>query len=75
MITLRGMTRRQLRKLDQALEAFLDELTADMGRAERQAAMQAYVRGLLLDGERKSMQPMAVGATTLGIGDRPRHGP
>jgi SRSO17 transposase len=59
MITLVGMTRRQLRKLDQALEAFLDELTAGMGRRERQAAMQAYVQGLLLDGERKSMQPMA----------------
>ena len=59
MITLKGMTRLQLRKLDQALETFLDELTADMGRPERQRAMEAYVHGLLLDGERKSMQPMA----------------
>ena len=59
VIILEVMTRRQLRKLDQDLTALLDEITADMGRRERREAMQWYVRGLLLDGERKSMQPMA----------------
>ncbi|MBA3549909.1 MAG: transposase [Nannocystis sp.] len=34
-------------------------LVAGMGRAERREAMGLYVQGLLLDGERKSMEPMA----------------
>lgn len=53
------MTPRALKKLDDALGAFLDEMVTGMGRPERRSAMRHYVTGLLLDGERKSMQPMA----------------
>ena len=53
------MTPNQLRKLDHELAGFLDEMVADMGRPERRAAMRHYITGLLLDGERKSVQPMA----------------
>ena len=53
------MTPNQLRKLDRELTGFLDEMIAGMGRPERRAAMRHYIMGLLLDGERKSVQPMA----------------
>src|SRR5574342_130506 len=53
------MTPAQLKRLDKELGEFLDYLTADMGRPERRRAMAWYVTGLLLDGERKSVVPMA----------------
>ena len=53
------MTPSQLRKMDRELTAFLAEMTDGMGRPERRAAMGHYIVGLLLEGERKSVQPMA----------------
>ena len=53
------MKRRDMERLGRELGEFLDNITADMGRPERRAAMRAYVTGLLLDGERKSVEPMA----------------
>lgn len=53
------MTPTQLKKLDRELGTFLDEMITGMGRPERRSAMRNYVTGLLLDGERKSVQPMA----------------
>ena len=53
------MTPNQLRKLDRELGGFLDEMIEGMGRPERRSAMRHYITGLLLDGERKSVQPMA----------------
>lgn len=53
------MTPAQLKKLDEALGAYLEEMVVGMGRLERRRAMEAYVTGLLLDGERKSIEPMA----------------
>ena len=53
------MTPSILKQLDRELTAFIDEMTSDMGRPERRAAMGNYMTGLLLDGERKSVQPMA----------------
>ena len=53
------MTPHQLKKLDRELGAFLDEMVTGMGRPERRSAMRNYITGLLLDGERKSVQPMA----------------
>ncbi len=38
---------------------FLGDLTPLLGRAERQTHAGEYVRGLLLDGERKSIAPLA----------------
>jgi SRSO17 transposase len=54
------MTPRQLEKLDQELSTFLAEMTDGQGRPERRAALAQYITGLLLDGERKSIQPMAM---------------
>lgn len=55
------MAPHELKRLDRELHAFLDDLTRDMGRPERRAAMQHYMTGLLLDGERKSAVAMASG--------------
>src|SRR6185436_6286200 len=54
-----AMTPSALKKLDRELSAFLAEMTNEMGRPERRSAMGHYITGLLLDGERKSVQPMA----------------
>ena len=41
------------------LEQFLIDLLEPVGRSERRHWGAVYVRGLLLDGERKSVEPMA----------------
>jgi SRSO17 transposase len=41
------------------LEAFAAEMFAGFARADQRAKGELYVRGLMLDGQRKSMQPMA----------------
>ena len=53
------MNRRELKRLDQELDEYIESLVAGMGRTERRAAMGHYITGLLLDGERKSIEPMA----------------
>ncbi len=53
------MNRQSLKRLDAELTTFLSEMFDGMGRRERGEAMRAYVSGLLLDGERKSVVPMA----------------
>jgi SRSO17 transposase len=53
------MTRRELERLGRELQEFIDSMTDGMGRSERRAAMRAYLTGLLLDGDRKSVEPMA----------------
>lgn len=53
------MTPHALKRLDRELTTFVDTLTADFGRPERRTAMAQYITGLLLDGERKSIEPIA----------------
>ena len=53
------MDTNQLTRLRDELTAFLEDLTADLGRADRRRWALAYVRGLLLDGDRKSAGAMA----------------
>src|SRR5690349_2867366 len=53
------MKRADLRRLERDLDDFTEEMFTGMGRSERRAAMSSYVLGLLLDGERKSIEPMA----------------
>lgn len=48
-----------MRKLDAELREYIDSMVAGMGRQERRRAMELYLTGLLLDGERKSVEPMA----------------
>jgi SRSO17 transposase len=49
----------KLGRLRDDLTAFLEGMTADLGRADRRRWALAYVRGLLLDGDRKSAGAMA----------------
>lgn len=53
------MTPHALHALDGELTAYVASLTEGMGRPERRTAMGLYVTGLLLDGERKSIEPIA----------------
>lgn len=57
------MTPRRLQKLRSELSAFLNEMVEGQGRPERRSALGHYITGLLLDGERKSIQPMAARLT------------
>jgi SRSO17 transposase len=52
------MTPQELKALDQRLTTFLEDLLAPLGRKERRHWARVYVQGLLLDGERKSIEPM-----------------
>src|SRR5262245_24009489 len=53
------MRRAELQDLRRRLESFVRPLLADVGRVERRTALEQYVVGLLLEGERKSLQPIA----------------
>ena len=53
------MTEKQLSGVQGRLDRFLEELVEPMGRSERRHWAQVYLQGLLLDGQRKSVQPMA----------------
>src|SRR4029079_9645964 len=41
------------------LDAYLDELATALGHADREDPFRSYCTGLLLPGERKSIEPMA----------------
>jgi SRSO17 transposase len=64
------MNARTLRNLQRSLARFMEELTPDLGRRDRRAWAVAYVRGLLLDGERKSIEPMALRLSAIDGGQR-----
>ena len=53
------MTPHAVKRLDRELTTFVERLTAGLGRSERRTAMGQYITGLLLDGERKSIEPIA----------------
>jgi SRSO17 transposase len=53
------METQEIDRLRQELEAFLADLGLLIGRKERQEHSQEYIRGLLMDGERKSIEPLA----------------
>lgn len=53
------MTASEIEKCRNRLEQFLADLLEPLGRSERRQWSSLYVRGLLLDGERKSIEPMA----------------
>src|SRR6188508_1141779 len=52
------MDERELAGLRTALLDFADEVFAGFARADQRANGVRYLRGLMLDGRRKSMQPM-----------------
>jgi SRSO17 transposase len=49
----------QVEILEQNLMAYVDQLASALGHADRHEPLRAYVEGLLLPGERKSVEPMA----------------
>lgn len=53
------MDKKQLQACRARLETYLRDLLKPVGRSERRRWGSVYVRGLLLDGERKSIEPMA----------------
>jgi SRSO17 transposase len=54
-----GLTAAELATIRRRLEAFADDLFASLPRADQRARGECYLRGLLLDGRRKSIQPIA----------------
>jgi SRSO17 transposase len=53
------MEEKQLQQCRSRLEKYFEDLLEPVGRAERRHWGGVYVRGLLLDGKRKSVEPMA----------------
>jgi SRSO17 transposase len=53
------MTAKQLERCRQRLKTYLQEMLSPLGRSERRYWGSVYVRGLLLDGERKSAGALA----------------
>jgi SRSO17 transposase len=60
------MTPAQLRRIRTRLTAFAQDIFASIPRKDQRRWGQTYLRGLLLDGKRKSIEPMA---TRLARGD------
>jgi SRSO17 transposase len=48
-----------MRQLDRELSEYMESMVEGMGRSERRRALELYLTGLLLEGERKSIEPMA----------------
>jgi SRSO17 transposase len=63
------MDARKLTKLRRDLTAFLDAVVGTMGNVRRRRWCDAYVRGILLDGHRKSVEPMAARLRTIEQGE------
>jgi SRSO17 transposase len=54
-----GLTAAELATIRERLEAFADDLFASLARSDQRTRGQTYLRGLMLDGRRKSIEPMA----------------
>jgi SRSO17 transposase len=54
-----GLTPAELATIRGRLEALAEEVFASLPRADQRARGECYLRGLLLDGRRKSIEPMA----------------
>jgi SRSO17 transposase len=54
-----GLTAAELATVRGRLEAFAEDVFASLPRTDQRARGQCYLRGLMLDGRRKSIEPMA----------------
>jgi SRSO17 transposase len=54
-----GLTAAELATIRGRLEAFAEDLFASLPRTDQRARGPCYLRGLMLDGRRKSIEPMA----------------
>jgi SRSO17 transposase len=57
--SLRGVTPEQIELVRPRLVGFAEQMLAGVPRSDQRAKGELYLRGLLTDGARKSMQPMA----------------
>src|SRR6187551_2197301 len=48
--------------------AYVEALSSAVGHADRKAPLKAYCTGLLLPGERESVEPMAAGVDPARVG-------
>ena len=53
------MTNKEAGALDERLDRFLSDVTVSLGRSERHRWAKMYLQGLLMEGGRKSIEPMA----------------
>lgn len=53
------MNAKQMERCRARFEQFVDDILTPLGRRDRRHWSAVYVRGLLLDGERKSIEPLA----------------
>jgi SRSO17 transposase len=53
------VTPNKVAALDRRLDRFLADLTGSLGRSERHRWAKVYLQGLLMDGGRKSIEPLA----------------
>jgi SRSO17 transposase len=54
-----GLTPAELATIRGRLEAFADDIFASLPRTDQRARGECYLRGLMLEGRRKSIEPMA----------------
>lgn len=59
MKVVAGLSERELARVRGRLVEFTGEMFASMARKDQRAWGECYVRGLMLDGKRKSIEPMA----------------
>src|SRR4029453_19333813 len=54
-----GITPAELASVREGREAFADDVFESLPRKDQRARGECYLRGLMLDGRRKSIEPMA----------------
>jgi SRSO17 transposase len=59
MDAVAGLSERELARVRGRLVEFAEEMFASMGRKDQRRWGECYLRGLMLDGKRKSIEPMA----------------
>ena len=59
MQAVAGLSERELARVRGRLVEFCGEMFESMKRKDRRRWGECYVRGLMLDGKRKSIEPMA----------------
>jgi len=59
MQSVAGLSERELVRVRGRLVEFVDEMFESMARKDQRRWGEVYVRGLILDGKRKSIEPMA----------------
>lgn len=64
-VMLPAMNARKLYKLKNEMRAFVEDVAACIGRSERKHLCSTYLRGLLLHGDRKSIEPIAGRLTAI----------